>query len=147
MEYAANVIGKPRHSISCMQYGIQHTRETNCEFFLLPLWIYVHTLSLMIYGMSVCQLWKYGHSFVLWDSLSVQCSSVTQSCPIFWEPMDCHMPGLPVHRQLLDFTHVHWVTDSVQPSHPLLPPFPPAFNVSQHRVPFPWICFSCKWPN
>ena len=150
MKYTANVIGKPRHRISCKQDGIQYTWETNCEFFLFPLWIYVHTLSLMIYGMSVCQCWKYGHSFVLysiWGSLSVHCISVTQSCPIFWEPMDCHMPGLPVHHQLLDFTHVHWVRDSVQPSHPLLPPFPPAFNVSQHWVPFPWICFSGKWPN
>ena len=92
---------------------------------LWPLWIYVNTLSLMIYGMSVCQCWKYGHSFVLYSicgSLSVQCISITQSCPIFWEPMDCHMPGLPVHHQLLDFTHVHWVRDSVQPSLPLLPP-------------------------
>ena len=114
------------------------------------LYEFMCTYSLLIYGTPVCQLWKYGHSFVLysiWGSLSVQCISITQSCPIFWEPMDCHMPGLLVHHQLLDFTHVHWVRDSVQPSHPLLPPFPPVFNVSQHRVPFPWICFSCKWPN
>ena len=147
MEYPANVIGKPRHSISCMQYGIQHTRETNREFFLLPLWISVYTLSLTIYGMPVCQLWKYGHSFVLhsiWGSLSVQCSSVTQSCPILWEPMDCQMPGFPVHHQLPEFTHVHWVRDSVQSFHPLLAPFPPAFTVSQHQGLFPWVSFSLQ---
>ena len=49
--------------------------------------------------------------------------------------MDCNMPGLPVHHQLLEFTqiHVHWVGDAIQPSHPLLSPFPPAFSLSQHQ--------------
>ena len=49
--------------------------------------------------------------------------------------MDCSMPGLPVHHQLLKFTqtHVHWVSDAIQPSHSLLSPSPPAFNLSQHQ--------------
>ena len=49
--------------------------------------------------------------------------------------MDCNMPGLPVHYQLLEFTqtHVHWVSDAIQPSHPLLSPSPLAFNFSQHQ--------------
>ena len=50
-------------------------------------------------------------------SLSVQFSSVTQSCPSLCDPMDCSKPGLPVHHQLLEFTqtHVHWVNDGIQP--------------------------------
>ena len=55
----------------------------------------------------------------------VQFSSVAQSCPTLCDPMDCSMPGLPVHYQLLEFTqtHVHWVGDAIQPSHPLSVPF------------------------
>ena len=60
--------------------------------------------------------------------LSVQFSSVTQSCPILYDPMKCSTPGLPVHHQLLEFTqtHVHRVNNAIQPSHPWLPPSPPA---------------------
>ena len=48
--------------------------------------------------------------------------------------MDCSMPGLPIHHQLPEFTHthVHWVGDAIQPSHPLIPS-PPTFNLSQHQ--------------
>ena len=62
---------------------------------------------------------------------SVQFSSVTQSCPILYDPMNCSMPGLPIHHQLPEFiqTHVHLVGDAIQPSHPLLPLLllPPVF--------------------
>ena len=56
---------------------------------------------------------------------SVQFSSVTQLCPTLCDPINCSTPGLPVHHQLLEFTptHIHWVGDAIQPSHPLLPPF------------------------
>ena len=66
---------------------------------------------------------------------SVQFRSVAQSCPTLCNPMDCSTPGLPVHHQFLEFTqtHVHWVGDTIQPSHPLLSPSPPAFNLSQHQ--------------
>ena len=59
---------------------------------------------------------------------SVQFSSVAQSCPTLCDPMNCSTPGLPVHHQLLEFTqtHVHWVGDAIQPSHPLSSPSPPA---------------------
>ena len=59
------------------------------------------------------------------NQLSVQFSSVTQSCPTLCDPMNCSMPGLPVHHQLPDFTqtHVHRVGDAIQPSHPLSSPF------------------------
>ena len=66
---------------------------------------------------------------------SFQFSSVTQSCMTLCDPMDCSMPGLPVHHQLpeLTQTHVHWVSDAIQPSHPLSSPSSPAFNLSQHQ--------------
>ena len=63
-----------------------------------------------------------------------QFSSVAQSCPTLFNPIDHSMPGLPVHHQLPEFTqtHVHQVSDAIQPSHPLSSPFPPALNLSQH---------------
>ena len=66
---------------------------------------------------------------------SVQFSSVTQSCPTPCDPMNCSTPGLPVHHQLPEFihTHVHPVSDAIQPSHPLSSPSPPAPNPSQHQ--------------
>ena len=65
----------------------------------------------------------------------IQFSSATQSCLTLGNPMDCSMPGFPVHHQLPEFTqtHVHWVGDAIQTSHPLLSPSPPAFNLSQHQ--------------
>ena len=57
---------------------------------------------------------------------SVQFSSVAQSCPTLCDPMNCSTPGLPVHHHLPEFTHVHRVSDAIQPSHPLLSPSPPA---------------------
>ena len=67
--------------------------------------------------------------------VSVQFSSVTQSCPTLWDPMKCSMPGLYVHQQLLEFTqtHAHRVSDAIQPSHPLSSTSPPAPNPSQHQ--------------
>ena len=70
---------------------------------------------------------------------SVQFSSVAQSCPTLCDPVDCSMLGLTVHHQLLEFTqtHVHRVSDAIQPSHPLSSPSPPAPNPSQHQRTFP----------
>ena len=64
-----------------------------------------------------------------------QIRSVTQSCPTLCDPMNRGMPGLPVHHQLPEFTqtHVHRVSDAIQPSHPLSSPSPPAPNPSQHQ--------------
>ena len=65
----------------------------------------------------------------------LQFSSVAQSCLTLCDPVDCNMPGFPVHRQLPELaqTHVDRVGDAIQPSHPLLSPCPPAFNLSQHQ--------------
>ena len=64
-----------------------------------------------------------------------QFSPATQSCPTLCDPMNCSTPGLPVHHQLPEFTqtHVLRVSDTIQPSHPLLSPSPPAPNSSQHQ--------------
>ena len=66
---------------------------------------------------------------------ALQFSSATQSCPTLCDPMNCSTPGLPVHHQLPLFTqtHVHRVSDAIQPSHPLSSPSPPAPNPSQHQ--------------
>ena len=78
--------------------------------------------------------------------LSVQFSSVTQSCLTLCDPMNCSKPGLPVHHQLLEFTqtHVHRVGDAIQPSHPLSSPSPPA-PASES---FPMSQLLCmRWPK
>ena len=78
--------------------------------------------------MTRSQVWKPGLS-------SVQFSSVAQSCPTLCDPMNHSTPGLPVHHQLPESTqtHVHRVSDAIQPSHPLSSPSPPAPNPSQHQ--------------
>ena len=77
---------------------------------------------------------------------SVQFSSVTQSCPTLCDPIDCSTPGFPVHHPLLELaqTHVHWVSDAIQPSHSLLspsPPFPSIRVFSNESV----LCI--RWPK
>ena len=77
-----------------------------------------------------------------WGSFSsVPFSLVAQLCPTLCDPRDYSTPGLPVHHQLpeLTQTHVHWVGDAIQPSHPLSSPSPPAFNLSQHQGLFKWV--------
>ena len=68
------------------------------------------------------------------------CCSVAESSLTLCDAMDCSMLGFPVLHHLLEFaqTHVHWVSDTIQPSHPLLPPSP-ALNLSQHQDPFQWV--------
>ena len=77
---------------------------------------------------------------------NLQFNSVAQSCPTLCDPMNCSTPGLPVHHQLLEFTqtHVHRVSDAIQPSHSLLSPSLPAFNLSQHQDLFKWVSSSLQ---
>ena len=78
-----------------------------------------------------------------------QFSSVTQSCPTLCDPMDCSMPGFPVHHQLLDLaqTRVHRVSDAIQPSYPLSSPSPPAFSLSSIRVFSSDSTLHIRWPK
>ena len=80
---------------------------------------------------------------------SVQFSTVTQSCLTLFDPMNCSTPGLPVLHYLPESaqTHVHWIWDAIQPSHPLSSPSPPAFNLCQHQGLFKWGCSSCQRPK
>ena len=75
---------------------------------------------------------------------SAQVSSVAQACPSLCDPTGRSTPGLSVHHQLPESTqtHVHWVSDAIQPSHPLSSPSPPAFNLSQHQGLFQWVSSS-----
>ena len=84
------------------------------------------------------------HNFQTVLLRDIQFSSVAQLCPTLCDPMDCSTPGLPVHHQLPEFTqtHVHWVGDAIQPSHPLSSPSPAAFNRSQHQGLFQWVSSS-----
>ena len=77
------------------------------------------------------------------------CCSAAKSCPTPCNPIDCSMPGFPVLHHLLDLgqTHVYRVGDAIQPSHPLLPPSPPAFNLPQHQDLFKWVGSSHQVPK
>ena len=80
---------------------------------------------------------------------SVQFSSVAQLCLTLCDPMDSRMPCFPVHHQLpeLTQTHVHWVGDAIQPSHPLSSPSPPAFNLYQHQGLSDESVLCIRWPK
>ena len=81
-----------------------------------------------------------------WASTRFVLLSSVQSFSHVWlcYPLDSSHPSLPVHHQLSEFTqtHVHWVGDAIQPSHPLSTPSPPAFNLSQHQGLFQWVSSS-----
>ena len=82
-------------------------------------------------------------------AVAFQFRSVIQSCPTLCDPMNCSMPGFPVHHQLPELaqTHVHSVNDAIQPSHPLLSPSPPAFNPSRIRVFSNESVLHIRWPK
>ena len=69
------------------------------------------------------------------------CCSVAKSCWTLWDFMDCSTPGFSVLHYLSEFaqTHVHWVSDAIQPSRPFQPPSLPALNLSQHQSLFQWV--------
>ena len=85
---------------------------------------------------------SYNYLYKLYCMVNVQFISVAQSCLTLCDPMDCSTPGLPGYHQLPEFTqtHVHWVGDAIQPSHPLPSPSP-AFNLSQHQGLFQWVSY------
>ena len=103
---------------------------------------YVHA-SKKLFKMSIEPKGIYKFDVI---SIKIQMAfnSVAQLCPILCDPMDCSTPGLPIQHQLPEFTqtHVHWVGEAIQPSHPLSSPSPPAFNLSQHHGIFKWVSSS-----
>ena len=95
--------------------------------------------STVIVLLSISPFMSFSVCLMYWGAPMLGTS--VQSCLTLCDPMDCSTAGLPVHHQLLEFTqtHVHWVSDAIQPSHPLSSPFPPAFNLSQRQSLFKWV--------
>ena len=91
-------------------------------------------------------VWK---TFLFIQSRSFQFSSVAQLCPILCDPMNCNTPGLPVYHQLPESTqtHVHQVSDAIQPSHPLSSPSLPALNLPSIRVFSNASALRISWPT
>ena len=88
-----------------------------------------------VFQTSVCVYSSPAQKFGVPGGVGVVDCLVTQSCPTLCDPMDCCTPGLPVLQYLLELaqTHVHRVSDAIQPSHPLLTPSPPTLSLSQHQ--------------
>ena len=116
-----------------------------CIFFLR---IFDHSSSVILFFLMELSLRDWYSSLL---SLSFSCSlsrflfqfsSVAQSCLTLCNPMDCSTPGLPVHHQLPEFTHVHWVNDSIQSSQPLSSPSSPTISLSQHQGLLEWVSSS-----
>ena len=95
----------------------------------------LHLAVWLSFTASLPYIYIYIYKYTSEISPSVQFSSVAQSCTTLCDPMNRSTPGLPVHHQLPEFTqtHVHRVSDAIQPSHPLSSPSPPAPNPSQHQ--------------
>ena len=108
---------------------------------MIPAVIFLEVIFLTFilqYSTNICEV-----------PLSLQFSSVAQSCSTLCYPMNCSMPGLPVHHQLPEFTqtHVHQVSDAIQPSYSLSSPSPPAPNPSQHQSPSNESTLRMRWPK
>ena len=107
-----------------------------------PIKILSETLSRIskIASGKILKVWASDSHWVLGQGC---CCSVTKSCLTPWDPMDCSTPGFLILHHLPEFTqtHIHWIGDTIQPSHPLLPCFP-AFNLSQHQGLFQWVSSS-----
>ena len=102
--------------------------------------IHVHPGQIILFSpfqtsTKIFQSHKHEHINIQSIIKTVQFSLVAQSCPTPCDAMDCRLPGLPVHHQLQEFTqtHVHRVSDAIQPSHPLSSPFPPPLKSSNHQ--------------
>ena len=97
----------------------------------------------------VCQFYLLRETAFIFIDLCYQFSSVTQLCLTLCDPMNCRILGFPVRHQLPELakTHVHWVSDAIQPSHPLSSPSPPAFKFSSIRVFSNESVLCNRWPK
>ena len=78
------------------------------------------------------------------------CCSVAELCSTLFNPTDCSTPSFPVHHHLPEFaqTHVYWVSDAIQPSHPLSPPSPPVLSIFPSiQVFFSELALQIRWPK
>ena len=126
-----------RKFLCIFPHNTKRCTRNNCSLYLdAVVWRYSVWSSsghfATAWGWEQCWEWlnrKAELEFLYTLDIQFSRSVVSYSC----HPMDCSMPGLPVHHQLLESTqtHVHWVSDAIQPSHPLSSPPPPIFNLSQ----------------
>ena len=118
-----------QYTIDLQRRTQSHNKESNLPH--LPLTWCPVDLSECLYYCFQPVLWVFSFQF----------SSVAQLCPTLCNPMNHSAPGLPIHQQLPESTqtHVHWVGDAIQPSHPLSSPSPPALNLSHHQGLFKWV--------
>ena len=117
------------------QLPLRFPSSRQAPFYPLSLWIWLLEVS------PISEIMQFLSSCDWLISLSIIFSVSVQLRPALCGPMDCSTPGLPVHHQLpeLTQTRVHQVGDAIQPSHPLLSPFPSAFNLAQHQDLFQWV--------
>ena len=118
--------------------GLSFLFSWTCILLILSTWFPIHPSIIHF----LCAYYVTRRVSSLKQRQKTQFSSV-QSLSHIWlcDPMDCRTPGLPVHHQLPEFTqsHVHWVSDAIQPSHPLSSPSSSSFNLSKHQSLFQWI--------
>ena len=109
-----------------------------CQYLPSTLNMDCHCSKAFIWMNSFIPHYNHQRKVLLLHPLSVQFSSVAQSCPTLCDPMNRSTPGLPVHHQLPEFTqtHFHQVSDAIQPSCPRSSPSYPAFNLASIRVIF-----------
>ena len=125
------IISEANISNCMVLFNLIHTKTLFLCFYLsfYPTYnLYFQLSSIYLYPLTFC---------FRWDNLTLsdQIRSVAQSCPTLCDPMNHSTPGLPVHHQLPEFTqtHIHRVSDAIQPSHPLSSPSPLTPNPSQHQ--------------
>ena len=131
----------------CVMSLSSHTAFIPTISYTYPFWPFPEILVHSIYLSSI---YMYNTRFTLltnfkmYNMLLLSCFSVTQLCLTLCSSMDCCTPGFFVRHYLSEFvqTHAHWVDGAIQPSHPLLPPFSPALNLSQHQGVFQWVSSS-----
>ena len=121
---------------SCYQHGnLHHLHFCPTITTLVPALIIIH-FNLTFYP-------NYYPRFLIYSSpvYLICCCSAAKRCLTLCNPMDCSTPGFPVLHYLLELaqTPVHWVSDAIQPSHPLPPLSPPALNLSQHQGLLQWL--------
>ena len=129
-------------TLHCKGACLQEMREVITAFFLNQQFKKINDLFILIVS-------SINSFFYINQPISVYCCSVTQSCPTLCSPMDCSISDFPVLHHLLEFAqiHVHWVSDTIQPSRPLSSPSPPALNLLQHQGLLNESALPIRWPK
>ena len=129
----------------------RYLNHRRCSSPISQVWSRNLNLAVMLTQRLICSLLQpLTFIFVyLLVSIEVFCCLVAKSSLTLWNTMDCSMPVFPVLHYLPEFaqTDVHWIDDTIQPSHPLSHPSPPALNLSPHQGLFQWVVHHIRWPK